>query len=332
MTQDWTAPRHVLLTGAAGFIGAHVAKVLLDRGVEVTGVDNLNAYYPVELKRERLKSLAARNGFSFHQVDIADHEALRSLPAAQTADAVLHLAAQAGVRYSIENPFAYAASNLVGHLSVLELVRHSPNKPRLVYASSSSVYGANTKVPFSEEDRVDSPVSLYAATKRADELMSETYSRLYDMQQIGLRFFTVYGPWGRPDMAYWSFTKNILEGAPIRVFNNGNLERDFTYIDDIVAGVVATLMDPPRTPNPAAHRIYNIGNNRPEKLERFISIVEKAVGKPAQKIMEPMQAGDVYSTYASIDALARDYGFAPKTSLEEGIPKFVDWYRRYYGV
>ncbi|MDP3737637.1 MAG: NAD-dependent epimerase/dehydratase family protein [Hyphomonadaceae bacterium] len=332
MTSSWTAPRHVLLTGAAGFIGAHVAKVLLDRGIEVTGVDNLNTYYPVELKQARLKSLTGRNGFSFHQVDISDHDALRALPAAQTADAVLHLAAQAGVRYSIENPFAYAASNLVGHLSVLELVRHSPMKPRLVYASSSSVYGANTKAPFSEEDRVDSPVSLYAATKRADELMSETYARLYGMQQIGLRFFTVYGPWGRPDMAYWSFTKNILEGAPIRVFNNGNLERDFTYIDDIVTGVVATLTEQPRTPNLATHRVYNIGNNKPVKLGRFIEIVEQAVGKPAQKIMEPMQPGDVLATYANIDALSRDYGFAPATSLEAGIPKFVEWYRSYFSV
>ena len=327
MTSPWIAPRHVLLTGAAGFIGAHASKTLLDRGVQVTGVDNLNSYYPVELKRERLKTLYGRNGFSFHEIDIADHDALKALPAASEADAVLHLAAQAGVRYSIENPFAYAHSNLTGHLSVLELVRQSPKKARLVYASSSSVYGANTKAPFSEEDRVDTPVSLYAATKRADELMSETYSRLYGMQQIGLRFFTVYGPWGRPDMAYWTFTRDILEGKPIRVFNNGNLERDFTYIDDIIAGVVATLMDQPKTPNLPAHRVYNIGNNKPVKLGRFIEIVEQAAGKQAQKIMEPMQPGDVHATYANIDALARDYGFAPKTQLEDGIPKFVEWYR-----
>ena len=226
----------MLLTGAAGFVGFHVANRLLDLGLAVTGVDNLNAYYPVKLKEERLKRLQARDGFDFHRIDIADHEAMKALPAASSADVVLHLAAQAGVRYSLENPFAYAQSNLIGHLSILELVRHAPQKPLLVYASSSSVYGANTKAPFSEEDRVDDPVSLYAATKRSGELMSEAYSRLYGMEQVGLRFFTVYGPWGRPDMAYWSFTQNILEGKPIRVFNNGDLQRDFTWIDDIVDG------------------------------------------------------------------------------------------------
>jgi len=231
-------PRHVLITGAAGFIGYHVASALLDAGVAVTGIDNLNAYYPVSLKKDRLKQLEGRNGFAFHHVDIADYDALRAATAGNEADAVVHLAAQAGVRYSLENPFAYAQSNLLGHLSVLELVRHSPRKPRLVYASSSSVYGANSKAPFSEDDRVDNPVSLYAATKRSDELLSESYSSLYGLSQIGLRFFTVYGPWGRPDMAYWSFTRDIIEGKPIRVFNNGQLERDFTYIDDIVSGVV----------------------------------------------------------------------------------------------
>lgn len=325
-------PQHVLITGAAGFVGFHVANCQLDKGIRVTGVDSLNSYYDVQLKRDRLALLSQRNGFSFHQVDIADHEALKSVPGTQDADVFIHLAAQAGVRYSLDNPFAYGQSNLIGHLSVLELVRHSPKKPRLVYASSSSVYGANTKAPFSEDDRVDHPVSFYAATKRANEMMSESYSRLYGMEQIGLRFFTVYGPWGRPDMAYWTFTRDIIEGRPIRVFNNGQLQRDFTWIDDIVAGVVATALDVPRTPSPELHRIYNIGNNQPVELSRFIDIVENAVGKRAEKIMEPMQPGDVHATYANIDALARDYGFAPTTTLEEGIPRFVKWYRDYTGT
>jgi len=322
-------PQHVLLTGAAGFVGFHVANNLLDKGIHVTGVDNLNSYYPVQLKQDRLALLSKREGFAFHQVDIADHNALKAVPGVNDADAVIHLAAQAGVRYSIENPFAYGQSNLIGHLSILELVRHAPKKPRLVYASSSSVYGANAKAPFSEDDRVDNPVSLYAATKRSNELMSESYTKLYGMEQVGLRFFTVYGPWGRPDMAYWTFTRDIIEGRAIRVFNNGHLNRDFTWIDDIVAGVVATALDQPRPTNPPLHRIYNIGNNRPVELGRFIEIVEDAVGKRAEKIMEPMQPGDVRATYANIDALARDHGFAPTTTLEEGIPRFVKWYRDY---
>ncbi|MFT3721993.1 MAG: NAD-dependent epimerase/dehydratase family protein [Hyphomonadaceae bacterium] len=322
-------PQHVLLTGAAGFVGFHVANNLLDQGIRVTGVDNLNSYYPVQLKKDRLALLSKRGGFAFHQVDIADHEALKAVPGGNDADAVIHLAAQAGVRYSLENPFAYGQSNLTGHLSVLELVRHHPKKPRLVYASSSSVYGANSKAPFSEEDRVDHPVSLYAATKRANEMMSESYAKLYGMEQVGLRFFTVYGPWGRPDMAYWTFTRDIIEGKPIRVFNNGQLKRDFTWIDDIVAGVVSTALDQPRSANPLLHRIYNIGNNRPVELGRFIEIVEEAVGKRAEKIMEPMQPGDVFATYANVDALARDHGFAPTTKLEDGIPRFVKWYRDY---
>jgi UDP-glucuronate 4-epimerase len=324
--------RRVLLTGAAGFVGFHVANKLLDQGIAVAGVDNLNAYYPVQLKEERLKRLQARDGFEFHRIDISDHEAMKALPAASSAEVVLHLAAQAGVRYSLENPFAYAQSNLMGHLSILELVRHAPQKPLLVYASSSSVYGANTRAPFSEEDRVDNPVSLYAATKRSDELMSEAYSRLYGMEQIGLRFFTVYGAWGRPDMAYWSFTQNILEGKPIRVFNNGDLQRDFTWIDDIVDGIVSVATSKPASGTAEKHRIYNIGNNRPEKLMRFIEIVEQAAGKKAEKIFEPMQPGDVHATYANIDAIARDYGFAPTTSLEQGIPRFVEWYRSYSGL
>jgi UDP-glucuronate 4-epimerase len=323
--------RTALLTGAAGFVGYHVAHALLDRGVDVVGVDSLTDYYPVSLKRDRLAKLNERKGFTFHQVDVADHAALKAVPGVAGADVVLHLAAQAGVRYSLENPFAYSHANLTGHLSVMELVRHHAKKPLLVYASSSSVYGANTKAPFAETDRVDDPVSLYAATKRSCELMSEAYTRLYGMRQVGLRFFTVYGPWGRPDMAYWSFTRDIIEGRPINVFNNGQLQRDFTWIDDIVAGVVSVAFDVPRGGESRAHRIYNIGNNRPVALGRFIEIIEDAVGRKAQKVMLPMQPGDVLSTYANIDALAHDHGFAPTTALEEGIPRFVEWYRAYTG-
>ncbi|MEZ6028750.1 MAG: NAD-dependent epimerase/dehydratase family protein [Hyphomonadaceae bacterium] len=317
----------VLVTGAAGFVGFHVSEALLERGLRVIGVDSLTDYYPVDLKRARLERLGKRDGFTFHHVDIADHGALLAIPGVKDADVVIHLAAQAGVRYSIENPFAYGHANLDGHLSILELVRHHPKKPRLVYASSSSVYGANTKVPFAETDRVDHPVSLYAATKRSCELMSESYSRLYGMEQVGLRFFTVYGPWGRPDMAYWTFTRDVVEGRPIKVFNNGQLQRDFTWIADIVAGVVSVALDAPRVPAESPHRIYNIGNNRPVALGRFIEIIEDAVGKKAEKVMLPMQQGDVHATYANVDALARDHGFAPTTTLEEGIPRFVSWYR-----
>ncbi|HEV7690967.1 MAG TPA: NAD-dependent epimerase/dehydratase family protein [Hyphomonadaceae bacterium] len=320
--------KRVLLTGAAGFVGSQTAHALLDRGCAVEGVDSLTPYYPVELKRARLAKLNGRPGFRFHNLDVASHESLRDLGTTFQPDVVIHLAAQAGVRYSIDNPFAYAHANLTGHLSVLEVVRHLDRKPLLVYASSSSVYGANTKVPFSEDDRVDTPVSLYAATKRSGELLSESYSRLYGMRQIGLRFFTVYGPWGRPDMAYWSFTRDIIEGKPIRVFNNGKLERDFTYIDDIVSGVVSVALNPAPAGQPL-HRVYNIGNNQPAKLMDFIHIIEQTTGKQAQLQMEPMQPGDVLATYANIDALARDYGFKPTTSLEEGIPRFVEWYREY---
>lgn len=319
----------VLLTGAAGFVGFHVAEALLARGVRVTGVDSLTDYYPVSLKQARLARLTGHPLFSFHPVDVADHGALRQTPGVREADVVIHLAAQAGVRYSIDNPFAYGHANLQGHLSVLELVRHHPGRPRLVYASSSSVYGANTKVPFAESDRVDHPVSLYAATKRSCELMSESYARLYGLQQVGLRFFTVYGPWGRPDMAYWTFTRNILEGRPIEVFNNGDMQRDFTFISDIVSGVLSVALDAPRRPAAGPHRIYNIGNNRPVALGRFIEIIEAAAGVKAVKVMSPMQPGDVHATFADIDALARDHGFSPSTPLEEGIPRFVEWYRAY---
>ena len=320
----------ILVTGAAGFIGSFVAHDLLDRGARVVGVDNVNDYYPVELKRARLERLLSRDRFSFHEIDIAKHKALVSLPGVQDADVIVHLAAQAGVRYSLENPFAYAASNLSGHLSILEIARHAPKKPRLVYASSSSVYGANTKAPFSESDPVEKPVSLYAATKRSDELLSESYARLYGIEQIGLRFFTVYGPWGRPDMAYWSFTDAIASGQPIKVFNHGDLERDFTYIDDIVAGVTATALEPFRQQGDAPHRIYNIGNNRPVRLMRFIEVLEEAIGAKAKKEFLPMQPGDVHTTYADISALSADYGFTPATTLEVGIPKFVSWFREYH--
>lgn len=322
-------PESFLVTGAAGFIGSHVSAALIAQGKTVIGVDNLNDYYPVRLKQARLEGLKKSTGFTFHECDIADHEKLGALPDVQDVEVIIHLAAQAGVRYSLENPFAYASSNLVGHLSMLELARHAPNLQRLVYASSSSVYGANTKVPFAETDPVTQPVSLYAATKRADEMMSEAYARLYGITQIGLRFFTVYGPWGRPDMAYWSFADDILSGKPIRVFNNGNMERDFTYIDDIVAGVLATAQQPGPPNSDATHRIYNIGNNQPVKLMRFIEVLEGAVGAKAEKVFEPMQPGDVHATFADIDAIQRDYGFAPTTPLEIGITRFVDWFQEY---
>lgn len=319
--------KKVFITGVAGFIGSSVAHALLDQGVEIFGIDNLNDYYDPTLKHARISRLTARSGFRFAKADIADHDAVLRLIEDAGPDVVVHLAAQAGVRYSITNPFAYAASNLTGHLSILEAVRRLTKRPRLVYASSSSVYGANAKSPFSESDQVNDPVSLYAATKRSDELMSEAYSRLYGIEQIGLRFFTVYGPWGRPDMAYWSFAEAILDNRPIRVFNNGDLKRDFTYIDDIVSGVVATAIEPFKSDRGVSHRIYNIGNNRPVELGRFIETLEAALGRKAVKEYVPMQAGDVYATCADISAISRDYGFEPTTTLETGIPKFVKWLR-----
>jgi len=319
----------ILLTGAAGFIGFHTAKALLARGDEVVGVDNLNDYYPVKLKEARLAQLEPSDKFTFVRTDISDRDAFLDRFKSEKFDAIIHLAAQAGVRYSIEHPFDYADANLVGHLAILELARAQKDLRHQVYASSSSVYGGNTKLPFSEDDAVDKPVSLYAATKRSCELMSHTYSHLYGIPQTGLRFFTVYGPWGRPDMAYWTFTRDILEGKPIRVFNNGDMSRDFTYIDDIVTGVLAVLDEPPQNDN--LHRLYNIGNNNPEKLTDFIALIEKLTGRAAEKIMEPMQPGDVYSTYADITAIKRDFGFEPSTPLSDGLPKFVDWFRAYNG-
>lgn len=323
----------ILLTGAAGFIGFHVAQALLARGDEVIGLDNLNDYYDPALKRARLEQLRGRNGFRFFEVDIAEPEAVKAAVGTADVRRIIHLAAQAGVRYSLVNPFAYIRANMMGHTVMLELARHLPNCEHLVYASSSSVYGGNTKLPFAVEDRVDSPVSLYAATKKADELISHAYAHLFGFPQTGLRFFTVYGPWGRPDMALYIFTKAIFEGKPIQVFNHGDMQRDFTYIDDIVDGVIRTLDNPP-PPNEAGrpYRLYNIGNNKPEPLLRMIEILEQTIGRKAEKQLLPMQDGDVKATYADISAISRDLGFAPTTPIEVGIPRFVEWYRRYHKV
>ncbi len=322
----------VLVTGAAGFIGSYVAHALLDRGDEVVGVDNLNDYYDVALKDARLGRLADRSGFSFHKLDISDEAELKSISSQYQLSNVVHLAAQAGVRYSIDNPMAYAKSNLVGHLSILELCRHSETIDHLVYASSSSVYGIGNETPYSELDRVDKPVSLYAATKRADELMSYAYAGLYDFPQTGLRFFTVYGPWGRPDMAYWKFTDAIMNGRPIDVYNNGDMYRDYSYIDDIVSGVLSALDNAPsKDEHGRRHRVFNIGNKRPENLMHFIEVIEDAVGKKAEKRFLEMQPGDVYETCADTSAIEEACGFSSKTSIDEGIPKFVEWFRGFNG-
>jgi len=328
----------ILVTGAAGFIGHHVSARLLARGDEVVGLDNFNDYYSVALKRDRVAKLRREyDGFDLIEVDFADDAALARALDGVGFDRAVHLGAQAGVRYSIENPHAYVRSNLVGHVNLLELARHR-GLSHLVYASSSSVYGGNDSLPFRVEDRVDHPLSLYAATKKADELMSETYAHLYRLPQTGLRFFTVYGPWGRPDMAMWLFTKAIFAGEPIQVFGEGNMRRDFTYIDDIVTGVVAALDNPP--PDDGAekaggsrgpHRLYNIGNNRSEELTRMIGLIEQACGREAEKKLMPMQPGDVRDTYADISAIQRDLGFAPTVSIDEGVPRFVQWYRDYHG-
>ena len=323
----------VLVTGVAGFIGHHVAAALAARGEEVVGIDNLDPYYSVQLKRDRLAVLGDR--IRFIETDFADDAALASALHGVAIDRIVHLGAQPGVRYSIEQPFAYARANLLGHLSVLELARARQVR-HLVYASSSSVYGGNPSLPFRVEDRVDHPVSLYAATKKADELMSESYAHLYRVPQTGLRFFTVYGPWGRPDMALWLFTAAVLEGRPIRVFNEGRMLRDFTYVDDIVAGVIAALDRPPADDgavkpggSTGPHAIYNLGNNRAEELGRLIDLIEQACGRPAIRDLQPMQPGDVPATYADITDAARDLRFAPSTPIEAGVPRFVDWYRSY---
>lgn len=313
----------ILLTGAAGFIGFHVASALLDRGDAVAGVDNVNSYYDVALKEARLARLGGRKGFSFHRVDVADGEAFGRVFDEGPFDVVCHLAAQAGVRYSLENPFAYGHSNLIGFLQVLEGCRHR-GTGNLVYASSSSVYGANEKVPFAEEDRVDRPVSLYAATKVANELMAHTYHHLYGFPVTGLRFFTVYGPWGRPDMALYSFTQRILAGKPIDVYNHGRMERDFTYIDDIVAGVVAAL------DKPLGDEVLNLGNSHTVTLEHFISVLESSLGVQALRNYLPMQPGDVPRTFADVSKTGALLGWAPTTEIEQGIPRFVQWYRGYH--
>lgn len=333
----------ILVTGAAGFIGSALSLKLLERGDSVHGLDNLDNYYDVSLKQARLARCTRHPRFSFDKLDVADREGMPALFRKQSFDVVIHLAAQAGVRYSIENPHAYIGSNLVGFCNVLEGCRHS-KVGHLVFASSSSVYGANTKLPFSEHDNVDHPVSLYAATKKANELMAHTYAHLYGLPCTGLRFFTVYGPWGRPDMALFKFTRGIIEGKPIPVFNEGKMIRDFTYVDDIVEGVVRSADHTARPdsnwsserPDPATsrapYRIYNIGNNRPVELMRYIHVLEDCLGKKAVMEMLPMQAGDVPATYADTSALGNDVGFRSKIPIEVGIARFVEWYRAYYQV
>jgi UDP-glucuronate 4-epimerase len=312
-----------LLTGAAGFIGYHLAEALLMRGEDVIGVDNCNAYYDVTLKRARLHRLGRHKQFKFHELDIVDHESLARV--GQEAQTIVHLAAQAGVRYSIEEPFAYSASNMTGHLSVLELARHSKKLNHLVYASSSSVYGAGSALPYSESARADRPQSLYAATKRADEMMSAAYTHQFGIRQTGLRFFTVYGPWGRPDMAYFSFAEAIMTGKPLTVYDNGTLKRDFTYIDDIIAGVTGVIDHPPDASTP--HRLFNIGNCRSELVRDLVTLLEEALGRKAVVKTAPRPAADPVETRADIAALAALTGFAPKTLLSDGVPAFVKWYR-----
>ncbi|MCL7487668.1 MAG: NAD-dependent epimerase [Desulfobulbaceae bacterium] len=333
----------ILVTGAAGFIGYHLSKRLLESGREVVGLDNLNDYYDPQLKSDRLAQLMEYSGFVHSPLDMADREAMPVLFRENNFDAVVNLAAQAGVRYSLINPHSYVDTNLVGFVNILEGCRHTGVK-HLVYASSSSVYGANTNMPFSVHNNVDHPVSLYAASKKANELMAHTYSHLFGLASTGLRFFTVYGPWGRPDMALFLFTRAILEDRPIDVFNNGNMERDFTYIDDIVEGVFRIIDRVPEPdpswsgddPDPATSycpwRIYNIGNNKKEKLMRYIEVLEQCLGRKARKNFLPLQDGDVPATYANVDDLVRDIDFKPSTSIEEGIRNFVDWYREYYRV
>ncbi|MDE0582093.1 NAD-dependent epimerase [Planococcus sp. A6] len=332
----------ILITGAAGFIGSTLSKKLVLDGYKVIGIDNLNDYYSVTLKTDRLEQLKNEN-FTFYKADLENNKEITNIFSTEKPDVVVNLAAQAGVRYSLENPRAYIDSNIVGYLNILEACRHSVVK-HLIYASSSSVYGANTSLPFSVHDNIDHPLSLYAATKKANELMAHTYSNLYNIPTTGLRFFTVYGPWGRPDMALFMFTKNILEGKPIDVFNNGEMMRDFTYVDDIVEAI-SRLIDKPAKPNPewtgespdpgtsyAPYQIYNIGNNSPVKLLDFIEAIEEKTGKKAIKNYMPLQAGDVPATYANVEDLFRDLDFQPQTNIKDGVGKFVEWYVDYYGV
>lgn len=321
-----------LVTGVAGFIGFHTASALLARGESVLGIDSLDDYYPVSLKKDRLERLSGQSQFSFAQVDIADNAALAKATAGRGVKRIVHLAAQAGVRYSIENPLKYVQSNLVGHLNMLEVARHMDGLEHMVYASSSSVYGGRTDLPFLETDRADEPVSLYAATKRSDELISYSYAKLYGISLTGLRFFTVYGPWGRPDMAYWTFTRKIIEGEQVPLFNNGQMLRDFTYIDDIVDGILRIAASGHVSALDVPHCVYNIGNNKPEELGRFVDVLEKAIGRKANRHYLPMQPGDVPATYADITAISRDYGFKPSTDIETGLARFVGWYRQHFNV
>jgi UDP-glucuronate 4-epimerase len=329
-----------LVTGAAGFIGFSTARALLARGDRVLGIDNLNAYYDPALKQARLKRLSDEFGdaFRFKQVDFADSQALSAGASGEDFDRIIHLGAQAGVRYSMENPLAYVQANLVGHANMLELARHRRSS-HFVYASSSSVYGGNKSLPFRVEDRVDHPLSLYAATKKADELMSECYANLYRLPSTGLRFFTVYGPWGRPDMAMWIFTKALFAGEPLPLFNRGEMRRDFTFIDDIVTGVLACTDGPPLDDGTmkaggsnGPHAVYNIGNNRSEDLMRVVALLEQATGLKALLDPKPMQPGDVSNTFADISAIERDHGFEPTTTIDEGVPRFVQWYREYHNL
>ncbi len=333
----------ILVTGAAGFIGFHLAKKLCSQEWNVVGLDNLNNYYDVKLKEDRLSRLVDEPNFKFYKVDLVQRDEIKEIFSAEKFDYVVHLAAQAGVRYSLENPYAYVDSNLSGFLNILEGCRHNPVK-HLIYASSSSVYGANTKMPFSVHDNVDHPVSLYAATKKANELMAHTYSNLYKIPTTGLRFFTVYGPWGRPDMALFIFTKNIVEGKSIDVYNNGKMKRDFTYIDDIVDGIINLISHLPQ-PNPnwngnnpdsatsfAPYVLYNIGNNQPVDLMKFIEVIENQLGKKAKINFLPIQPGDVPATYADVDDLVKAVGFKPSTPIEVGVKKFVEWFKDYYQI
>ena len=320
----------ILVTGGAGFIGYHLSKQLLEYDCTVIGYDNLNDYYEVQLKYDRLKDLEGREGYTFIKGDLADKETLGKLFQEYSFDIVVNLGAQAGVRYSIDNPDAYMSSNMVGFYNILECCRHDPVE-HLVYASSSSVYGANKKVPFSVEDKVDYPVSLYAATKKSNELMAHCYSKLYGIPATGLRFFTVYGPFGRPDMAYFKFAKKIMNGETIQIYNNGDMMRDFTYIDDIVKGIANILPNPPEEIETGAkYKVYNIGNNKPEKLMDYIQTLEKHLGREAKKEFLPMQPGDVYQTYADVSDLMHDFNFKPSTSIDEGLGKFVTWFKEYY--
>lgn len=324
----------ILLTGAAGFIGFHAARALLERGDRVIGIDNLNDYYDPRLKQARLAELRADPGFEFARLDVADRAGVFALVERhRDLTGIIHLAAQAGVRYSLENPYAYADANVMGTLVMLEAARRIDGLTALTYASSSSVYGANRKQPFSVEDPVDQPVSLYAATKRSCELIAHCYSHLYRLPATGLRFFTVYGPWGRPDMAAYLFTRAILAGEPIKVFNEGRMARDFTYIDDIVAGTIAAHdRPPPAAADRVRHRIYNLGNHRPEKLLDFIAILERLLGRNATRELLPMQPGDVAESFADIEASRRDLGFEPKTTIETGLARFVEWYKTYHRI